>query len=215
MWELARRRREWAHAALIAAVAVCLAAGSAAAEGPGAKCRALIAGGRALVDVELSHLIDADLLKLVRLGLDARIELQVVLVRTRPFWFDEPVEREEAVARLRYLTAERSYVLDGRREISDPLSLTLDRIALRPAEPLDEGGRYKVEVKAMLQVVTPSSLGKVASWMAGKPDGEQRSELTARLLKVVAEDLARQARCSCDAEKIQPAAPQPASGKGP
>ncbi len=125
------------------------------------------------------------------------------------------MEREEAVAHLRYLAADQSYVLDGRREVSDPLSLSLDRIALRPAEPLDEGGQYKVEVKATLQVVTPSSLGKVASWMAGTPDGEERSELTARLLKVVAEDLARQARCSCEAEKIQSESPQPAAGQGP
>lgn len=63
-------------------------------------------------------------------------------------------------------------------------------------------------------MVTPSSLGKVASWMAGKPDGEERSELTARLLKVLAENLARSARCICDAEKGQPAPPQPA-GRGP
>src|SRR5512140_558515 len=185
--------------AAILAVALGLSGSAALAEGPAATCTATLAGGRVLIDVELQRFLDPDLLKLVRLGLEGNLQFELVLLRTRPFWFDELIERDAATARLRYVDEDRVYLLDDRREVPDPLRLDLERFALRPPDPLDPDGTYKVEVKATLRVVTGASLGKVASWIAGRePSRGETSDLSSRLLRAVADDLARQATALCE-----------------
>ncbi len=199
MLEHPRKKGEWTQAVAILATACTLAAGTAlAADPPSASCRALLAQDRALVDIQLSRFIDPRLAKLIRLGLAGRIQLELVLYRQRPFWFDEAQERTTRETVLRYHPDPGGFLLDGDREVEDPLRLSLARIALRPVDGLEEGGLYQVEVKVSLRVVTPQSLGKVAAWLAGH--GRQgEDDVSQTLLQAVAEDLARTAHARCQA----------------
>ena len=89
MGQRAGQRREWRATAAIIALGLGLSGSAALADGPAATCSATSAGGRVLIDVELERFLDPDLLKLVRLGLEGNLQLELVLLRTRPFWFDE------------------------------------------------------------------------------------------------------------------------------
>jgi hypothetical protein len=185
---------------VILVTSLCLATGPAWADGPSAKCRAVVAGGRALVDVELSKFVDVRLARLVKLGLAGHIRLEVTLLRARPFWFDEAQDQAKTEAVLTWDRASREFLLDRAREVEDPVTLTLERVSLRPPDGIEEDGRYRIEVKAALRVVTPQSLGKVAAWLAGKGrDEDETNDLSRVLLDALAEDLARSASCTCEA----------------
>lgn len=174
------------------AVLCLVLAGAAMADGPTAGCSARVAGSRALVDVELRDFLDSELLKVIRLGLVGRIHLDVSLSRPRPLWFDEPVLTQAYDVALRWSKPESRYVLDGRVDVEDPARFTLERMALRPAARFESDGRYKVEVRVHLQVVTAASLGKALAWMVGKEGGVPEG-----LLATLANDLARVATCAC------------------
>lgn len=206
-------QREWRAAGLLFALSLCLAAGTALADGPEARCRARYANGRVLVDVDLHRFLDVELLKLVKLGLEGHFRFELQLVRERPLWFDEPIADEWAESTLRYDKPQSRLVLDHRREVRDPVRLDLDRLVIAPPDPLDEEGRYRVELRATLQVVTPASLGRVAAWIAGRnrPQEEESSQLSERLMRAVADDLAREATCRCDVTTTPPAAAPPRS----
>lgn len=200
MREPSGRQREWRAAGLLFALSLTLAAGTALADGPEARCRARYANGRVLVDLDLERFLDVELLKLVKLGLEGHFRFELRLVRSRPLWFDESIAGDFAESTLRYHKPEARLILDHRREVRDPVRLDLDRLVISPPDPLADDGRYHVEVHATLRVVTPASLGRVASWIAGR-DGtgaEERSQLSERLVRAVADDLAREARCRCE-----------------
>lgn len=204
-------RRQWT---VLALMVVLLSAGSAFADGPRsplARCSALLANGRALVDVAAEHLLSDDLVRLVRLGMTGRLEVQVTLIRRQPFWFDAVVleERRELAVSAAVASGDL-LLLDGTRELREVDRVQLDRLALRPPERVEpeEVRRYRVEVKVHFQVITAASLRDVARWIAsgGKREEEQQSVISRRLLEVVADDLTREASARCDVEPA-PAAP--------
>src|SRR5262245_29149895 len=85
-----------------------LCGGEAFADGPRAplaRCSALLASGRTLVDVAVEHLLSEELVRLVRLGATGRIRVEVTLIRSQPFWFDAVVLEERRELRLRALAA--------------------------------------------------------------------------------------------------------------
>ncbi|HVE87735.1 MAG TPA: hypothetical protein VND93_32985 [Myxococcales bacterium] len=196
-------RRQWMALAMIV---VLLSAGSAFADGPRsplARCSALFASGRALVDVAVDHLFSEDLVRLVRLGLSGRIRLEVTLLRRQPFWFDAVVleERRELVVSAAAGSGEL-LLLDGARELRDVERIQLDRLAFRPPERPErpeEALRYRVEVKVHLQVVTAASLRQVAQWVTSGSQEEQGA-VSRNLLDAVASDLTREATARCDVE---------------
>lgn len=200
MFDLGSQRREWSHFAAILTFALVFAAGSAWAQTPTVRCEAVIARDRALVDVELSDFVDARLAKLVKLGLAGRIQLQLSLVERRPLWFDLLKDRTDRESVLRYDRDAAAFLLEGGQEVTDPIRLKLNRIALQPPDGLGNGD-YRVEVKVSLRVVTPQSLGRVAAWLAGREQaGEGRAPDA--LLEAVANDLARSASAACDAVRL-------------
>ena len=200
-------RRQWMALALPVAF---LWAGSALAEGPRpplARCSALLASGRALVDVTVEHLFTEDLVRLVRLGLIGRVRVEVALIRRQPFWFDAVVLEEQR--ELVVSAAEGAVLLDGTRELPQLERVQLDRLALRPqprVEP-EEVQRYRVEVKVHFQVITASSLREVARWIASGREEEEPGAVSRRLLEAVASDLTREASARCDVERAPAAAP--------
>jgi hypothetical protein len=197
-----RRRRDWETGLVILVASLCLAGGASLADGPRARCRALLANGRALVDVDVSHALDSELLELVRLGLQAELRLEVSLAKKRPFWFDDQLAVETSIARLEYSTEARRYVLDRRRVIEDPETLGIDRISLRPTDALEAGGQYHVDVRIRIQVITPASLDRVARWMSEKGRQNARSGVSDAMARLIAENLTRATDCRCEAAPL-------------
>ncbi len=183
----------------LALLALALAVGWAGlsfAQDPRASCHASVAGGRVVVDVELEGFLDKELLRLIKLGLEGRLSLEVAVVKRRRFWFDAPVEVQSKVASLRYTRSTGKLFMDGRREVVNPALLALERVALRVGADPEE--TYGVEVTARLQVVTAQSLDKLAEWISNRRQREA-TPVPRNVLQAVADDLARGASAQCDA----------------
>lgn len=191
-------RRRISAAALVAAL---LVSTSGYADAPLARCSALLAQGRALVDVTLDRLFSGELTKLITLGLVGRVKLEVTLLQRQPFWFDGVVVEQTREITIAYSRGAAVYVVDGKREVRDLEKLDVDRIAIHGSERLDPGQRYRVEVKAHLEVVTAASLREVARWVTtGNP--EEQGALSRGVLEVVASDLGRRAEARCDVDLL-------------
>jgi hypothetical protein len=182
-------------ACALAAWAVLLVPLEARAD-PSASCTAERAGDRADGRAVLSGLFDADLLHLVRLGLQGQIRVEVTLYRRRRFWFDERRALEVRDAVVTWNREENRYFLDG-RAIDDPATLTIAPLSFRG---LGKGEHY-LEISARLEVVTAKSLGQMARWLVqGDERGEEPSRLGRGLVSYVAAGLVRTAAARCRVE---------------
>ena len=184
------RRESICFAALLFLVAVALAAHGA----PGGACRAVAGHSGILVRVQLVDLFGPELLRLVSLGLEGRVRVEVELVRRRPFWFSRRVARESVEAVVTRDPSGEGFLLDGERPLPDPSRLPIERIAL-PA-PGGDPERHEAQVRVQLRVITPASLGRMAAWVAGGKE-EERSALSAGLFSLIADELARTLEFSC------------------
>jgi hypothetical protein len=185
----------------VAAACVALAwAGLSFAQDPQVRCTASVAGGRVVVEVDLLGFLDPELLKLIRLGLEGRLSLDVAVVKRRRFWFDAPVDTQSHLATFSYARSTGRLLVDGRRTVDNPAVVSLERVALRVGRDPDE--TYGVEVTARLQVITASSLDNLAGWISGRP--RQEPILPQQLLQVVADELARAAAGRCEAKRPSP-----------
>jgi hypothetical protein len=195
---------------VLAFLLVLLSGGSAFADGPRsplARCSALLANGRALVDVAAEHLFSDELVRLVRLGLTGRVQVEVALIRHQPFWFDAVVLEERRELAVAAMVEGGGLLLDGSRELREWDRIQLDRLVFRPQSEVlpEEIDRYRVEVKVKLQVITAASLRGVAQWIASGRKEEQGA-VSRRLLDAVANDLTREASARCDVELATPKA---------
>jgi hypothetical protein len=164
-----------------------------AASAASASCSALLAGRRALVGLRFDELLDRDLLRLVRLGLVAKLSVEVSLLRKR-LLFPRRLGRAQAEAELRFSEEGGLFLLDG-RPVADPQRLSLERMVLE-LEQDEEPEGLEVQVRTELRVVTAQSLGEVVRWIAGS-DGAGRSALSRNLLGAVADDLTRSVQADC------------------
>jgi hypothetical protein len=205
-----KHRRRWTVA--LALLAVTGLTGSARAA-PRLQCWAQRAGERALVAVTMADLLDADLRRLIELGLAGRLRIETTLHRRRAFWFDDQVASEVRHAVLSWSRERAGLLLDGKPAALDQLALPL--LPLRPARGALDPGEHYVDVNLRLEVVTSSSLGEVARWLVagrgraaqgvGEPSGrrqepgdEEEAPLLPRaLVGALASDLARTARGRC------------------
>lgn len=174
------------------AVALLLLAGAAQAQE--AACRAVLAGTRALVDATVHHLLDRDLLRLVKLGLAGRLTVEATVVRRRHLWFGRVVSKGTRELPVSWSADRGVLELDG-RPIGDPEHIALERIVL-PLGESEDPSTYQVEVQTRLVVVTESSLGRVAGLFAGEGD----SPLSKTILSAIANDLTRSANATCGVE---------------
>ncbi|WP_224242309.1 DUF4390 domain-containing protein [Hyalangium gracile] len=188
------------RAALLATLG--LLAPEAWAEEPRAQCTATLSGRRVVVRPEAQSFLPTELDRLLRLGLAGRLEVELTLLRRRKLWFDEQVDTARLTQVLSF--TQGVYLLDGRPLPASTTTLELERTAWTLEEPPEPGEAFVVQVSVRLQVVTASSLGKVASWLTKSPSAEdERSTVTRNLLRTVAEDLTRQASGRCDVSPIQ------------
>jgi hypothetical protein len=185
-------------AVVFALVALLGATGAAHAAGPGVRCEAEQIGRRTLAHVDLIRFFDRELLRLIRLGLEGRGHVTFTLVKRRWAWFDDVVLRLEQDFKLTWDAKRRVFLLDGYPLDAVELNpLHLGRLTLGRREE-DTVGTHYVEVSVRFQVVTVGSLMTAATWLTGTK-GED--VVSTRVAKVVAEDLVRTARTSCDVEK--------------
>jgi hypothetical protein len=123
--------------------------------------------------------------------------VELTLLRRRRLWFDEQVDSARLTQVLSFSQGE--YLLDGRALPSGATALELERTAWTLETPPESGDSFVVKVSVRLQVVTASSLGKMASWLTQGPSPEsERSTVTRNLLSSVAEDLTRRASGRCE-----------------
>lgn len=198
-----------ARRSLCAAFALALLLGppglAAARDPPSALCSARLAGRRVIVNATLTGFFDADLLRLVRLGLAGRLDVEIALVRKRFLLFSEAEASERYQALVSYDDKSEEFRIDGRGVGSELSSLTLDRVALTLRAP-PPGGPHRVRVAARLEVVTASSLLQVARWIGGrakeKPDEDaEGSGFSGLLVRSLLQDLARSATGTCALER--------------
>jgi hypothetical protein len=181
-------------AALVAAVG--LLAPNAWAEEPRALCIATVSGRRVVVRPEAQAFLTPELDRLLRLGLAGRLEVELTLLRRRKLWFDAQVDATHFTQVLSF--SQGGYLLDGRPMSPTAASLELERTAWTLEEPPESDDSFVVQLNVRLQVVTASSLGKVASWLTqGESAEDERSAVSRNLLRTVAEDLTRHASGRC------------------
>ena len=195
--------------ALALAAALAFAAPAARAEGPEARCSATRVGRRVVVRSEALRFVDAELARLVRLGLTGRVEVELTLYRRRSVWFDARLAAPERLRQaLTWEARTGALLLDGRpvpAEAGGEALLPLERVAFTLDADVREGEDLRVRVAVRLQVVTAQSLGRVAAWLtqrgraareaeeAGEEDGVRQG-----LVATVAEDLTRSAKGVCE-----------------
>jgi hypothetical protein len=145
--------------------------------------------------IELHSLLDDDLLSLIRLGMEGRIRVQASVLRKHWGLFEQDLATRSSEAMIAYLADDRQYILNGRARIRDPARFTIGRIALPVSDSEAATKRMTFRAEIRLQVVTESSLAKVAAWVTSG------SIISRGLLSAVAEDLVRSAECSCFVER--------------
>jgi len=187
-------------AAGLLCAALCVSS-AARADDARAGCTARLVGGRALVSVTLERFLDPALLRLVRLGLDGRLQVQATLFRRRRAWFDAREVDVRRRAKLSHTRSRGRIDVEGARSIDGTGTIVLDTLSLLPDRAAGPDERYYVEIEARLEVVTAQTLGRVATWMADADERRERSPgvVSRRLLESVAGDLERVAAGSCEA----------------
>ncbi|RKH47722.1 hypothetical protein D7X55_11395 [Corallococcus sp. AB049A] len=184
-------------AALI--VAACLLTSGAHAEEASAACTATLSGRRVMVRPEARAFISPELDRLVRLGLAGKLEVELTLWKRRAFWFDANLDSARITQVLAF--TQEGYVLDGRELTGGVGTLELERVAWTLDARPESDEHFVVQVEVRLQVVTATSLGRMARWLTqGEPTSSGTPVLTS-LLRSVAEDLARQASGRCDVSR--------------
>ncbi len=186
-------------AALVAALGL-LAPMARGEEPPKVTCSAARTGRRVVVRPEALALVAPELERLMRLGLAGRLEVELTLLRRRPLWFSERMDAARLTQVLAYSAKEGGWLLDG-RPLAGVGTLELERVAWTLEDEPEAETALVVEVGVRLQVVTASSLGKVAQWLTrGEKTEAERSALTRGLLRTVAEDLTRRAEGRCSVQ---------------
>ena len=193
------------RAATALLLALAAPATAATREPPSASCSARLAGRRVIVNAALAGLFDPELLRLVRLGLAGRLEVEIALQRKRLLMFSEALASERYQATLSYDETSQEFRIDGRGVGAELLSLTLDRVTLTLRAPPPEGP-HSVRVTARLEVVTASSLLQLARFFGGREKDKPADEgeapgLSSLLVKSLLQDLARSATGSCALER--------------
>jgi hypothetical protein len=158
-----------------------------------------------IVNATLGGFFDAELLRLVRLGLAGRLEVDVALQRKRFLMLSESLASERFRATLSYDERSQEFRIDGRGVGNELKTLALDRVTLSLRAPPPEGP-YTVRVDARLEVVTASSLLQLARFFGGRErdqpaQSDENSGLSGLLVKSLLQDLARSASGSCPLER--------------
>ncbi len=182
------------------ALLLLVASSAEGAPGPTGSCRATASGRAVSVRVQLDDLFQPELLRLVSLGLEGRLHVELALLERRTLWFPRRAASLSYEVTMARDARGDGFVLDGDRPVLDPQHLVLERVAL-PFDG-DDPERLRIEARIQLRVITPASLGRMASWVAGgDANKEERSALSAGVLAVLADELARSLELSCPVKR--------------
>jgi len=178
-----------------------------ASEAASATCEARAVGDRVVAVITLHGFVEDESLRLLRLGMRGRIRVEATLLRKRWGVFEQTLASRVFESDLTSSRDKRALILNDGTPV-DPLGpIPLARLALRLPER--DVGRTTLRIAVQLQVVTMSSLSKVAAW-ATESGGEDdtSSILTRGLLAAVVKDLTRSAECACPVATPDPAEPR-------
>jgi hypothetical protein len=164
-----------------------------------------------VAEIELRGFVEEETLRLLRLGLRGRIRVEASLVRKRWGVFEQTVGSRVMEAHLSSAEDGQALVLNDRTRVEALAPMPLDRLALRFSDRDGAGSRLAVRAGVWLQVVTVSSLSKVAAWATESSEDEASSALTRGLLAAVVDDLTRSAECTC---AVLPSSPRETRPKG-
>jgi hypothetical protein len=200
-------RRHAASVALPAALfwgSLC-ATPASAGESPSATCQAHAVGDRVLATIDLQGFVEEEMLRLLRLGMRGRVRVEATALRRRWGVFEQTVATRVVESQLSFTRDTQDLLLDARTRLPASGPITLERLALRVAEHDAATSRLTLRVSVQLQVVTMSSLSKVAAWATESSDDEaSASILTRGLLTAVVNDLTRSAECTCAVTAARP-----------
>jgi hypothetical protein len=180
---------------------------TSAGEAASATCEAHAVGDRVVAAITLHGFVEDESLRLLRLGMRGRIRVEATLLRKRWGVFEQTIASRVMESDLSSSRDKRALILNDGTPV-DPLGpIPLTRLALRLPER--DVGRTTLRVAVQLQVLTMSSLSKVAAWAteSGDEDGTS-SILTRGLLAAVVKDLTRSAECACAVAAPDPAEPR-------
>ena len=185
-------------------------ANASAAERASAACQAQVVGDRVLATVTLRGFVEDETLRLLRLGMRGRVRVEATALRRQWGVFERTVATRVQESQLTSAPDKQDLLLDERTRQSAAGPITLERLALRLPEREVASSRLTLRVAVQLQVVTMSSLSKVAAWATESSEGDTPSSLLTRgLLAAVVNDLTRSADCTCEvAPARDSAAPQ-------
>jgi hypothetical protein len=184
--------------ALLVCLALVTPAAAAHAGGPSARCQARRAGDRVLAAIELQQMLDAEMLRLLQLGMKGRLRVETSVVRRRFGLFEQ--QAGSATDELVLAAGPEGHgLLVGNRLQDDPKAkVSLERVAVRLPEDERPDQSLTFRVTVRLRVVTVASLSKVAAWVTDSSEEDASSSLVTRaLLSAVANDLTRSVETSC------------------
>jgi hypothetical protein len=166
-----------------------------AAEALSASCQARSVGDRVVVVIQLQGFAEEETLRLLRLGMRGQIRAEATLLRKRWGLFEQTLGSQVMQATLSTAQDKQALLLNDRTQVDPLRPIPLERLALRLGKRAE--GRLTVRAHVWLQVVTVSSLSKVAAWATESSEDETASILTRGLLAAVVDDLTRSVECSC------------------
>jgi hypothetical protein len=186
------------------------AARASAGERPSVTCQAQVVGDRVLATISLHGFVEEETLRLLRLGMRGRVRVDAAVLRRRWGVFEEAAATRVVEAQLSSTPEKQDLLLDDRTRLPPSGPLTLERLALRLSDRDAANGRLSLRATVQLQVVTISSLSKVAAWATeSSSDDAPSSLLTRGLLAAVVNDLTRSAECTCSVAPSRDAATAP------
>jgi hypothetical protein len=203
--------RRKARSALCAALTLGLLAPGMQALAAEARCRCQIDGTRASAAVEVGGLVDAEMERLIRLGLVGHLRWELTLSRKRWLWVEQQVGQVTLESSIRFSDERRVFVVEGMGDVADLSRITMETAGLPLDAPAVHDGRYELRVRAELRVVTAESLRNLAVRMLGGSDDKEESSPSSwverRLFSAVSTDLQRVTKTTCPATPAQPPDP--------
>lgn len=132
--------------------------------------------GTLVVDFQLRDLISNDVFNGLQKGMTAAIEYQVQLWKDRPHWVNQLVAEEIVRMKVSFDNWERRYVVTTPEE--EPKLLNEDGVRERCSElvnfpiasleKLEQGSRYRIAIRVILQPMSVENYREIKRWLAGE-----------------------------------------------
>ena len=135
-----------------------------------------VADGHVLVNFQVRDLLNTDVIHALQKGMTAAVEYEVQIWRDRSGWVDQLVDEDRFRMKVSYDAWEKRFILAEKRgeyrlmnedRVREKCSEIVD-FPLTAVENLDEGGRYFVTVRVILQPMSVESYEEIKRWLTGE-----------------------------------------------